>query len=110
MLLNANKAINKLQTHIQSMMKVSAKYGKSMGTMGTSPFNSARGSTFANETARMMASDPSVMKPMMSRIMGRAEEAGMSSKHMDRMNELYGRVLGETGNIKGGIPEPLRWI
>jgi len=108
MLLNANKAINSLGKHIQSMMKVSAKYGKSMGTMGTMPFNSSGGATFARKTAKMMSERPEAAGAMMGRIMSKAEKAGMSEQHMGRMNEIYGRVMGEAKNMPVGLPKHLR--
>jgi len=111
-LMYANKAINGIQRHIESLMKVSAPYGKKMGTMGTAPFNSAQGSAFARKTAEMMHSRPDAAGAMMDRIFSKGRNAGMSEKHIDRMNEVAKRIHGDLGSApKGqGGPLSLKWL
>lgn len=96
-MINANKAINNLQRHVQSMMKVSSKYGKKMGTMGSVPFNSAEGSTYANEMAKSMARNRGDMGTLLDGIMQKAGKAGMSEEHLGRMKQLKGYMAGESG-------------
>jgi hypothetical protein len=112
MLIKANKAINGLQKHIESMMKVSAKYGKKMGIMGTVPFNSARGAGFARETAEMMQRRPEAAGAMMDRIFNKAGEAGMSGDHMKRMEEVATRIHSDLGSMPKGSTGPLslKWL
>jgi len=104
MLMQGNRAINSVQKHIESMMKVSSAYGKKMGTMGTTPFQSAGGSAFAKKTAEMMSERPEAMSSMLGRIMDRAKGAGMEPRHMERMEELAGRVRSQFPNAadRGG--------
>lgn len=110
----ANKTINNLQKHIESLMKVSAPYGKKMGTMGTSPFNSAAGSAFSRRTAEMMAQKPGNAGLMLDRIFKKATDAGVSSEHMKRMDQVGGRIFGELGSAQKGRgtagPLKLRWL
>lgn len=87
-----NKAINDIHSHVSSLMKVSSKYGKKMGTMGTTPWNSAQGAAFARKTAEMMAKNPGNVDSMLSRIFNKARGAGMSSDHMDRFNTVADRI------------------
>lgn len=94
-LMRANKAINSIQKHINSLMRVSSKYGKSMGAMGTMPWNSAHGSTFARKTAEMMSSDPKAGSMMLDSILNKASGAGMEKRHMERMREVAGRISSE---------------
>lgn len=86
------------------MMKVSSRYGKKMGTMGTTPFQSASGSAFARKTAEMMSERPENMQAMLSRIMDKAKDAGMSGQHMDRMTEVADRIRETMGEMpaRGG--------
>lgn len=110
--MHANKAINGLQKHIESMMKVSSKYGKKMGSMGTMPFNSAHGAGFARRTAEMMQKEPGNAGAMMDRIFNKANKAGMSGDHMARMEEVATRIhsdLGTTSKGSGG-PLSLKWL
>ena len=110
MLLKANRAINSMQKHIESMMKISAPYGKGMGAMGTLPFNSAGGAGFAHKTASMMNQNPKAAEGMLSSIMRKAEGSGMSPAHMERMSELQDRVRGVVPNLKSGGASTLNWI
>ena len=111
-LLHANKTINSLQKHIESLMKVSAPYGKKRGTMGTAPFNSAGGSAFSRRTAEMMASKPQNVGPMMDSIFKKATDAGMGSQHMERMQEVAGRITSDVGSMPTGNSGPLslKWL
>ncbi len=111
MMIYANRAINNIQRHIQSMMKVSSHYGNKMGAMGKVPAMSGPGANFARKTANMMHQNPTSMNPILSSIMSRAEGSGMSKSHMERMSELMGRVRGEMpGLLNNQGPNPLRWI
>ena len=94
------------------MMKVSSKYGKKMGTMGTTPFNSASGAGFARKTAEMMHKRPDAAGAMMDRIFNKANKAGMSGDHMKRMEEVATRIHSDLGSApKGqGGPLSLKWL
>lgn len=94
------------------MMKVSNRYGKKMGTMGTTPFNSAEGAGFARKTAQMMSERPDAAGAMMDRIFKKATDAGMSSDHMSRLEQVAGRIHGELGGMtqKKSGPLSLKWI
>ena len=96
----SNKAMNNIYKHIQSMMKVSSKYGKSMGNMGALPFNSAQGSDFAKNAAQMLGSHPNLRGPMLKQIMNKATASNMSPDHMKRMKELQSYIMAESGLSK----------
>jgi hypothetical protein len=89
-----NKTVNDIHKHVSSMMKVSQRYGKKMGRMGTLPFNSAEGSTFARKTAEMMATNSGSVDDMLGSIFKKATSAGMSEEHMSRMNTVADRIRG----------------
>lgn len=114
--MKANKTINNIHNHLNSMMKVSAKYGKKMGTMGTEPFNSSTGSKFARRSAEMMSGTPDEAYGIMGAIMDKAKGAGMSKEHMGRMNEVKGRIYDELFSGKGWEqntsqgPTSLKWL
>ena len=101
MLLQANRVIRSIQENIESMMKVSARYGKKMGTMGTEAFNSATGSSFSRSAAEMMIEEGSDAEAILGAIMKKAEGANMHPHHMKRMNEVADRIRGI---LNQGVP------
>jgi len=110
MLLNANKAINSIKSTLQSMMKVSAKYGEEMGAMGRTPFNSATGSTLSHNLAKHMGTNPGAAGEMLDSILRKAKSANMSPTHMERMNVLADRIRGHIPTEPLAGPNKLKWI
>jgi hypothetical protein len=94
------------------MMKVSSRYGKKMGRMGTLPWSSAPGAAFARHTAEAMNKNPRAASAMLDRIFKKAKDAGMSSHHLDRLHEVGGRINRElvAGASRYGGANRLKWF
>lgn len=97
---HANKAINNIHDHVSRMMRVSSRYGKKMGTMGSLPYKSAHGASFARKTAKMMA-NPNLgadgLNSMLYAMQRRGTKAGMSEAHLGQLKSIGNDIKAELG-------------
>jgi len=100
MLSHANRAINNIHDHVSRMMRVSSRYGKKMGTMGSLPYKSAHGASFARKTAKMMV-NPNLgadgLDSMLYAMQRRGTNAGMSKAHLGQLKSIGNDIKAELG-------------